>query len=76
MFKILNAFFKKLMSSPLLLLLLPPPNQRIRGDPRSLGGAPKKQHLLLTLMQMEVVRVMTENHYRVVIKEWSPYIQI
>ena len=36
----INAFFKKLMSSP--PLLLPPPNQRIRGAPRSLGGAPKK----------------------------------
>ena len=36
--KMLNTFFKKLMSSP---PSPPPPNQRIRGTPRSLDGAPK-----------------------------------
>ena len=43
----LNIFFKKLISSP----PSPPPNQRIRGAPRSLGGAPKnhfKFRILLT----------------------------
>merc|ERR1712223_687470 len=40
----LNVFFKKLMSSPPSPPHppVPPPNQRIRGAPRSLGGAPKK----------------------------------
>ena len=40
----LNVFFKKLKSSPPSPLPPPPPpNQRIRGAPRSLGGAPKNK---------------------------------
>ena len=44
----LSVFFKKLMSSspspppPHHHHPPPPPNQRIRGAPRSLGGAPRK----------------------------------
>merc|ERR1712223_2129727 len=57
----LNVFFKKLMSSPPSPPHPhpPPPNQRIRGAPRSLGGAPKKMKKILKKIRLNMLFIRT-----------------